>query len=293
MSRAVSNPDNEIMGAQRFLYENPFGRLLLKGVLVRRWVSRLAGAYMSCRLSTAHIKGFIRKNAIDMSDYPTTKYKSFNDFFARRIKADARPVDGDPEALIAPCDARLSAYRVTEESRFCIKGGSYSLASLLDSERLASRFAGGVCLIFRLAVDNYHRYCYIDDGVQGVNVAIGGGLHTVHNIALKVSNIYKTNSREYCVLRTEHFGDVVEVEVGAMMVGRIRNAREDCSFKRGEEKGWFEFGGSTVVLLLQKDAATIDEEFFLNTGEGLETLVKQGEKIGNAAKQQMKTYAYL
>jgi len=285
-ARRTSRPENELSGLQKFLYSSGFGRLLLKGVLVRPWLSKLAGRYMDSRLSVGRIKGFIRSNGIDMSDYPDRSYRSFNDFFTRQVREGARPIDKRPEALIAPCDARLSVYNIESDSTFRIKGGTYTVASLLRSEELASRYSGGLCLIFRLAVDNYHRYCYFDSGTKEDNVFLPGCLHTVHPIALGLCDIYKENSREYCLMHTDHFGDAVQMEVGALLVGRICNNHREASFKRGEEKGRFEFGGSTIVLLLPAGAARPDEEFFVNTAAGLETAVKMGEAIGCAVKTQ-------
>ena len=286
MSRRItSRPDGELSGMQSFLYGTGFGRMLLKGLLVRPWVSKLAAWYMDGRISAVHVRGFIKSNGIDMSDYPDRRYKSFNDFFTRTVKDGARPVNASLEALIAPCDARLSVYEIGPDSTFAIKGGRYTVAGLLRSEELAEKFEGGLCLIFRLAVDNYHRYCYIDSGSKEENVFLGGCLHTVHPIALQVCDIYKENSREYTVLHTDHFGDVVQVEVGAMMVGRISNNHQRASFVRGEEKGRFEFGGSTIVLLLEKDRVQLDAEFLENTAQGLETAVKMGEAIGRAVEK--------
>lgn len=195
-------------------------------------------------------------------------------------------MDSRSDALVAPCDARLSVYKIENDSSFSIKGGRYTVCSLLRSEQLAREFEGGWCFIFRLAVDNYHRYCYFDSGSKEENVFLEGVLHTVHPVALECCDIYKENSREYTLLHTDSFGDAVQVEVGAMMVGRICNNHGACSFKRGEEKGRFEFGGSTIVLLLKKDVAEPDEEFIRNTAKGLETAVKMGEAIGCALRQE-------
>jgi len=282
-TRPVSRPENELSAAQRFLYSTGLGQLILKGILIRPWVSRFAGWYMDSRLSTVHIKSFIRSSGIDMSPYPHRRYISFNDFFTRQICPEQRPVDSDPDALVAPCDGRLSAYRILPDSSFLIKETRYTLPGLLRSEELAAEFAGGLCLIFRLAVDNYHRYCYMDGGTEGESEFLPGCLHTVHPIALGVCDIYKENAREYTVLHTDSFGDVVQMEVGALMVGRICNHHRQGRFARGEEKGMFQFGGSTIVLLLKKDIAEVDEEFFLNTAEGLETAVRMGERIGRSA----------
>lgn len=134
-------------------------------------------------------------------------------------------------------------------------------------------------MIFRLEVDDYHRYCYIDSGTKTENTFINGELHTVNPIALEHYNIYKRNCREYTVLHTENFGDVVQVEVGAMMVGRIVNRHGAAEVVRGEEKGKFEFGGSTIVLLVQEDMIRIDDDILRNSAENIETVVKYGEKV--------------
>ena len=152
---------------------------------------------------------------------------------------------------------------------------------LVKNKKLASKYKNGYCLIFRLCVDDYHRYCYIDNGNKTSNKFINGVLYTVRPVVLGNYNIYKENSREYTILKTENFGDVVHIEVGATIVGRIKNHHEEYTFKKGEEKGMFEFGGSTIVLLIEKNRVTIDKEILDNTKQGYETVVKYGEKIGN------------
>ena len=211
-------------------------------------------------------------------------FRSYNQFFTRRIKPGKRPIDYAPSHLISPCDSKLSVYEIDEHSIFRIKGSLYRVSDLLRNDFLARRFTGGYCMIFRLEVDDYHRYCYIDNGTKTGNTFIRGELHTVNPIALKRYNIYKRNSREYTVLHTENFGDVVQVEVGAMLVGRIKNHHKEHSFCRGEEKGMFEFGGSTIVLLIEKDRVKPDDDLLRNTAEGYETVVKYGETIGSARR---------
>jgi phosphatidylserine decarboxylase len=152
---------------------------------------------------------------------------------------------------------------------------------LINNEELAAEYIGGICLIFRLTVDDYHRYCYFDNGTKGNNTFIKGVLHTVNPIALGKYNIYKRNSREYTVLETENFGKAVQDEVGALLVGRIKNLHQTHTFKRGEEKGMFEFGGSTVVLLLKNNTAVIDDDIINNTKANIETVVRMGEVIGH------------
>ena len=266
-------------GALTFLYRTTVGRLFLK-LLTRPAVSRIVGRFMDSQLSIPFIGSFVRRNHIDLSDYEPVRYRSYNEFFTRRIRPELRPIDGTAAHLISPCDSKLAAYPIDEGRRFWIKQSSYSVEDLLGNDPIAAEYQGGTCLIFRLTVDDYHRYCYLDDGFKGKNRFIDGELHTVKPIALDTCNIYKRNCREYTVLHTAHFGDVVQVEVGAMMVGKIKNHHEAVSFQRGEEKGMFEFGGSTIVLLLKKDAAAVDQDILDNTRDQRETIVRMGQKIG-------------
>ena len=241
---------------------------------------------MDSPLSKPLIKPFTRRSGIDTSEYIMKGINSYNDFFTRRIKPGRRPVDTDPDHLISPCDSKLTVHKINSRSFFCIKGSRYRVSDLVSNEFLAKRYCGGYCCIFRLEVNDYHRYCYIDDGVKSENTYIRGELHTVNPIALERYNIYKRNSREYTVLHTENFGDVVQIEVGAMLVGRIVNLHEESSFMRGDEKGRFEFGGSTIVLLFEKDSIVPDMDILRNSADGTETVVKYGEKIGTKAPEE-------
>lgn len=264
------------------LYSNVFGRILLKR-LTAPSLSKAVGRFMDSRPSKLLIKPFIKRSGIDTSQYIMKGFRSYNDFFTRVVKPDKRPVDYTPEHLISPCDSKLTVHKIGKNSIFRIKGSRYRVSDLLQNDFLAERFGGGYCLIFRLEVDDYHRYCYIDNGKKTDNTFIAGELHTVNPIALERYNIYKRNCREYTVLHTDNFGDVVQIEVGAMLVGRIVNHHGESSFRRGDEKGKFEFGGSTIVMLFEKDSITVDTDILRNSSEGIETVVKYGEKIGKKA----------
>ena len=214
-----------------------------------------------------------------MADYLPETYHSFNDFFTRHIRPELRPLPQDPACLSAPCDGRLSAYHLEETGVFDIKGSRYDVRALLGDDPRAALFAGGDCLVFRLCVDDYHRYHYIDDGEKGENVFIPGRLHTVRPIALEHTNVFIQNCREYTLMQTRHFGTVAQIEVGALLVGRICNHDGAGAFTRGAEKGCFYYGGSTVVLLLQKGRATVDERFFAATRRGEEPRVLLGQRL--------------
>lgn len=267
-----------VKGGLKFLYDNPLGRPLLR-LLSARWVSRLAGKYLDSRLSRHKIKPFIKRHGIRMEEYLPERYQSFNAFFTRRIDPARRPFDPSPEALCAPCDGAVTVFPVTAEGTFTVKGFDYTVETLLGDRELAAAFEGGVCVVFRLTVGDYHRYHFFDDGRAGESRFIKGRLHTVRPAALARRRVFTENCRVCTVLHTEGFGDAVMVEVGAMFVGRIVNEEKE-TFRRGEEKGYFEFGGSTVILLLGKDRAEIDAELLANTAAGLETKVRCGERIG-------------
>lgn len=263
------------------IYGCALGRVLIKPFLAP-WVSKAAGRFLDSPMSVFLIKPFIRKNNIDMSHFENVPYRSYNEFFSRRIKPAARPIDMEPDHLVAPCDSKLTAMPISEDSCFVLKHTPYTVESLLRNQDLARKYEGGYALIFRLTVDDYHRYCYIADGDKTENIHIPGILHTVNPIANDHYPIYKENSREYSVLHTEYFGNVLMMEVGALLVGKIVNHHEEARVTRGQEKGYFQFGGSTVILLFEKDTVQIDSDILENSRNSIETVVKMGEAIGCA-----------
>ena len=272
-------PDDSGGRLLNIMYGTAFGRAAL-GVLTKPFVSNIAGALMDSALSRVFIGGFVKKNGIDVASFEERRYRSFNDFFTRRIKSGKRAVDTNADHLISPCDCKLTVYPIEPDSTFEIKGTVYTLDSLLRDGDLAQQYCGGTLLIFRLTVGDYHRYCYIDGGEKSDNVHIDGVYHTVNPIACERYPIYKENTREYCTIDSQAFGRIVMMEVGALMVGRIVNHHRAKTVRRGEEKGMFEFGGSTIVAALQKDKVIIDRDILENTANGFETIVKYGEKIG-------------
>lgn len=265
----------------RFLYRTIPGRMILR-LLTARGISRFCGRFMDSPASRILISSFIEKNGIDLSEYQNETYHCFNDCFARRIRPENRPMDMEQLHLMSPCDGLLSVYRIQNGLVIPIKQSRYSIADLLCNAELASRYDGGLCLVFRLCVNHYHRYHYMDSGVKGENIFIPGVLHTVRPIALRESPVFTENCREYTVIETENFGSVVQMEVGAMLVGKICNRMGAGSVQRGEEKGNFAYGGSTIVLLLEKNRAELAEELFCATEQEMEVPVQMGQKIGAA-----------
>jgi len=265
----------------KFLYTTSFGRAILK-LLVKVFVSRLTGLILNSFVSKIFIGGFIKNNNIDMSEYKKVKYKSFNDFFKREVEEGSRPFSSNPNDLSSPCDGKLTAFSITADSLFHIKKSVYDIGGLLQDNELANEFMGGTCLIFRLTPEDYHGYCFIDDGEILSHKKIKGVFHTVRPIALGHYKVFLQNAREYTVIQTSHFDKMIQIEIGAMFIGKISNRKTEGTVLRGEKKGVFEFGGSTVMTLFKKDAILPDEVIFTNTASDKETIVKLGTVIGKS-----------
>ena len=260
-----------------FLYNNPLGRLLL-GIAVSPFVSNIYAWKNSRKSSAKKIPAFIKEHNIDMSDYEDREYKSFNDFFTRKIRYGKRPVDMAPEALISPADSKLLVYEIEKDTTLRIKGRTYTADEILADSENAKEFAGGYALVFRLTVDDYHRFCYPDRGCLISRRLIKGKLHTVSPVS-KDHKIYMENTRSVNLLKTENFGTMAYIEVGAMLIGRIVDNGTDV-FEKGQEKGYFEPGGSTVVILVKN--VEIDKDIMEQSSSGIETKVRYGERIGRA-----------
>lgn len=267
------------MNTLQFLYKTSFGRILLKP-LTAPALSKFCGRFLDSKLSAFLIKSFVRKNHIQLEDYETDGITTFNQFFRRKIKDGLRPFDMTPSNLCAPCDGLLSVWNIQKDTVIPVKQSYYTVESLLQNKELAAEYKDGLCLVFRLCVNHYHRYAYVDSGSKGRNIFIPGVLHTVRPIALETFPVFIQNSREYTVIESAAFGTLVQMEVGAMLVGRIVNHEQEAVVTRGAEKGFFEYGGSTIIVLVKKNAVCLRAEFLENSRRGIETPVKMGEVIG-------------
>lgn len=263
----------------KFLYTTVAGRFILKG-LTNPAISNACGKFLDSRASRFLIPIFVKSNKINLSEYYADDFECFNDCFTRKVREACRPVDMDENALIAPCDGLLTVYPIQGGTVLPVKQSGYSIRRLLRSGKLAERYRDGICLVYRLCVDNYHRYCYLDDGIKGDNHFIPGRLHTVRPIALLNRPVFTENCREYTLMKTANFGVVLQMEVGALLVGKICNNHGEYGFSRGEEKGYFKYGGSTIIVLLEKDKALIDETILNSSLFGEEYPVRMGQKIG-------------
>ena len=264
-------------GALQFLYGCAAGRVLLK-LAVSPFASNLYGWWNGRRASAKKIPAFVTKNGIRMEDFEDREYQSFNDFFTRKLRPGARHVETDPSVLISPADAKLLAYPVDEKTRVYVKGRTYTLEELTGGRLGLSDYAGGTCLVYRLCMEDYHRYCFIDDGRMRKRWRIRGKLHTVSPLS-KDYKIYKENSRVVNLMMTRKFGEMIQIEVGALLVGRIKN-RQVKRFMRGEEKGYFELGGSTILQIFRPGSIILDEDILEQSKKQTETKVLFGERVG-------------
>lgn len=276
-----------------FLYGTRFGKIILSAMLYTK-IPKLLGNFLRSPASKFYIKHFIKKNHIDMSEFKDSDFKSFNDFFTRKKNIS---FDLEPANLISPADSLLSVYEINENSSFHIKGFDYTLGDFFGLneikktsganlnankdkiERLTKKFSGGKCLVFRLCASDYHRYCYIDDGFQTENNFIPGSLYSVQPAALESYKVFIKNRRSWTILKTKNFGDIAQIEIGAFSVGGIINSHENYIFSKGEEKGYFDLHGSTIVLLTEKDKIKILEEIQEKLKSAAEVKVKIGQKI--------------
>lgn len=267
--------------ALKFLYGNVLGRVILKLFIAGKGYSRYNARKNSTEASKAKIAPFIAEYGIDMSDFEERGFTSFADFFTRQIKEGKRPFSREKGELIAVADSKLLCYRITEDGRIPIKNSVYTASEIIGA-RLPEGFGGGYCLVFRLTVDDYHHYCFFDSGRTLRERYIEGRLHTVSPISGKRYKVFAENCRSVSYIETENFGKCFQIEIGALLVGLINN-RKVRSFGRGEEKGYFEMGGSTCVVMLKKGCVTIDEDILENSRKGIETKVLMGETIGRKA----------
>ncbi len=279
----------QVFGAKAlsFACNNIFGKMLTGLLLKRKFVSKIVSLRYKSKASRKMIPSFMEQYGISSEDLdkPVSEYESFNDFFTR-TRADALKVpesDISPKALISPADSRLMVHKIKEGSVFSVKGQLYTVADFLQSEEDSKLYENGLCLVFRLCPTDYHRYCFPDSGKICGCRKIKGFYRSVNTFFVS-PKVHVSNYREVSTLDTEDFGKMAFAEVGAMLIGKVVNTFEGQEFAKGQEKGYFEYGASTVVLLLREDAAEIDADILEQSAAGRECLVKYGEKIGVSCK---------
>jgi phosphatidylserine decarboxylase len=263
----------------RFLYETWWGHLLLHIFVKRNWFSRLSAWLKRSPGSQHKIPAFIHRYGIDgsESEFPASDYPSLDAFFTRKLKPGTRPIDRDPLHLVAPAEGRVLAFAEVPGGRLDIKGCTVDIDELVGG---LNGFKPGACFVIRLAPCDYHRFHFPADCQASGSTPVGRTLHSVHPIALRAGAPSFRNKRMVSTLSGTSYGRMLQIEVGALTVGSIVQTYERGSAKRGQEKGYFRFGGSTVVLFTEPGRVIPDTDLLDATARGLETLVKVGTRIG-------------
>ncbi|WRX13434.1 EF-hand domain - like 10 [Theobroma cacao] len=289
--------DAKIVLSMRAIYQSKIGLGLMdKGAKeILQSISERQGRQMNSVESAKDILKFVEffKDQINMAEvkYPLDHFKTFNEFFVRELKPGARPIASLEHDDVAVCaaDSRLMAFKSVQDSlRLWIKGRKFSIQGLLGKETCSSAFIDGTLVIFRLAPQDYHRFHFPVSGTVEQFVNIPGSLYTVNPIAVnsKYCNVFTENKRVVSIISTAEFGKVAFVAIGATMVGSITFVKKEGDVvKKGDEFGYFSFGGSTVICVFEKDAIKVDDDLLANSGRSLETLVSVGMTLGVSTKK--------
>jgi len=264
----------------RFLYENRVGGFF-STLLCKAPISVIFGKMQDAPASADKIPDFIKNYEIAIDDYETETYKNFNQFFIRRFKVGKRNFETNPKIMPAFCEARYFGYEsITNETKYPVKGRHLLANELVANPIWGQCFEGGPLVIARLCPVDYHRFHFPDNGKVLDHYKVRGDYHSVNPIALKkLPTIFTNNVREVTILETENFGKLAYIEVGAMCVGKIVQSHTTPTFKRGDEKGYFLFGGSTVVVLGEKDKWKPSSEILEKSRDGIEVYLKLGAPL--------------
>ena len=252
-------------------------RLLFKSTLF----SKIMGFWYDSFLSRGKIETAIKELGIDESEFLQHKssYRTFNDFFIRHLKPEARPYSKDENDIVSPADGRVLVFPELEEDTFApVKGYPFSIHNMLPG--VSDRYVNGALAIVRLCPADYHRYHFPSSGKIKDSKHINGALHSVNPIALGSGpDVFGENKRSYTLIETEKAGVICFVEVGAFGVGSIVDTYSSQLVEKMDEKGYFKFGGSTIVLVFEKDKIEFSQDLIENSAAGKETLVKVGQTL--------------
>lgn len=271
----------------RLAYENPGGRFLVWLIIRRAFFSKWYGYKMNKPESSLRVLPFIAKYGIDVDEFAKSPFdfKTFNEFFYRALKPEARPIAAGDGVAAFPADARHLAFQdIQAAAGFYVKGATFSFAELLGDAAVAEKFAGGAMLISRLCPVDYHRFHFPVAGTPGEPRLIDGWLYSVSPVALRRRLKYLIeNKREVTLIESPHFGTVAMIEVGATNVGSIRQSFvPGRPVQKGEEKGLFAFGGSCVITVFQRGRIRFDADLISSSEKQTELYAKMGDRLGLA-----------
>ncbi|WP_083805735.1 archaetidylserine decarboxylase [Roseobacter sp. SK209-2-6] len=268
----------------RWAYQNASAKPVEKLLFRSSFISCLMGAWFDSGLSKGKIRTVVEELSIDMDEAldPIGSFNSFNNFFIRRLKPEARPFSTDPAEVVSPADGRVLVFPVLNEDVFVpVKGHPMSVRSMLPG--IAERFVGGALAIVRLCPADYHRYHFPAAGRISQAQDLAGDLHSVNPIALGAGpDVFGENKRSWTLIENERLGSYCFVEVGAFGVGSIVNTRTSGEVQKMDEKGYFKFGGSTVVVVFEPGKIAFSDDLIRNSAMGRETLVKVGQPLATS-----------
>lgn len=286
MNRYTGKPEPEpLEWGLRFFYHTPAGRFFLAWGARQYWQSKLYGRYSLSRWSRKKAYKLIKRHQLDPSDWevPPGGFVSFNDFFTRRLKPGARPLPEDPKAVVFPADARHWAYpELTGSETFEIKGERFYLKGLLQDATLARRYEGGAAIFSRLCPTDYHRFHFPASGVPHAARLVEGRLHSVHPIGpLHPRVCAHRNRRQVTCIEVPSLGLVTMVEIGALLVGSIQQTFKALhNVNQGDEKGYFQFGGSAILTLFEPQALRLSPDLLEANAQGLELYAHVNDTLG-------------
>ena len=269
-----------------WLYNNPLGEISLETMVKRKFLSEWYGKQMEDPSSKEKIAPFIEEYGIDMSIAQKQEFENFNDFFYRKLKPTSRPLDNDSLIITSPADGKVLVYENIKDQDFIVKGYRFNLHKFLRNDSISKIFEEGSLMIIRLCPTDYHRYHFPIDGEVTHQQKETGDYYSVSPIALREKiELISMNKRDFTIIESKEFGPVIMSEVAATMVGSMVDTYEGNNVNKGQEKGYFKFGGSTVVLIFKKNQILIDPDLIENTKNNLETEIKMGEKIARFKSQ--------
>jgi phosphatidylserine decarboxylase len=262
----------------RWTYESVSGQIALALAAKRAWFSKWYGWRMDLAASREKVQPFIETYGLDTNEFldAADSYRTFNEFFYRKLKPEARPIS---DGIVFPADGRhLAIADISEADGFWVKGQKMDVTRLLGSRELGEKYAHGSLLISRLCPVDYHRYHFPVSGIASEARLIPGSLSSVSPIALrKRLGILWENKRVLTEIKTEDLGTVLMIEVGATCVGGIKQTYSPGAIKKGEDKGYFTFGGSMTMVLFEPGRVKFSDDLLEHSAEQREVYAKMGD----------------
>ena len=276
-------------GFLKWAYGNPLGRISVDLIVKRAFFSHFYGWWMDRPSTVAKVKPFVESFGLDAQEFAKKmdEFTSFNDFFSRELKSEARPIADDRDAVVFPADGRHLGFQdLSRVEHVFVKGQSFDLDALLGDAHLANRYRNGSAVLSRLCPTDYHRFHFSVEGNAGQTQLINGDLYSVNPMALRQNlNYLCENKRALTSVRTDRCGEVLIMEIGATNVGSIlQTFQSDASLQRkGQEKGYFRFGGSATMTFFEPGVVKLAQDLRTHSANGIELYARMGDIMGRVS----------